>query len=395
MPRIPQVALLIDTSTDYSTRVIQGVDQYMRSHRPWQLLVQPRGERERALMPKHWQPVGVIARVTHRALAVNLHERQIPVVNVSLSEVPGLPFPKVTIDELLVGAWAATHLWQRGFRHFGYCGLWRQPNYVDSCGPAFAAQLTEYSPTSRVWMPRKPGAAAHSTLTIPLLQSWLKRLPKPVGILAVDAEDAHNLVEACHAGGHHVPDDIAIIVGEDDRLLCEISHPPLASIDLNSERIGYEAAALLDRLLNGRQPPEQPIYLPPLRVIPRQSTDTLAMEDRDLALAVRYIREHAGEPLGVLDVLKQVPLARRTLEQRFLQVLGLTPAAEIRRVRIERAKDLLISTDWPIPKIASSSGFASTEVMNRLFRRELDVTPTQFRTRSRLGRGSLHPAPAE
>jgi LacI family transcriptional regulator len=377
--KIRQVALLIDTSTDYSVHVIEGVAQYAQQHRPWNLLLQPRGERERSLMPRYWRPDGVIARVTHHALAADLRKRKVPVVNVSLSTVPGFRISQVTVDERLIGAWAATHLWERGFRHFGYCGLWHQPNYIDRCGPSFARQLARLGVRSRIHVPREGEAAAHSLLTPSDLQRWLKQLPKPIGIFVTDAEDAHNLADACRAGNHHVPDEVAILVGEDDRLLCEISHPPLSAIDLGSKRIGYEAASLLDRMMSRRKPPRAPRFLSPLRVITRHSTDTMAVADRELADAVRFIREHATRPIGVPDILRQLPLSRRSLELRFRQHLGRSPAAEIRRVRFERAKELLASTDLSVPQVAAAAGFARVEVMNRLFQRSVNRTPTKFR----------------
>jgi len=382
MATIRQVAMLIDTSTDFGIHVIEGVARFAYEHEHWSLLVQPRGERERFLVPRHWRPDGVIARVYHHALAVDLRKRRVPVVNVSQSTVAGFCIPQLTYDERLVGDWAATHLWERGFRHFGYCGLSKQPNYVDRCGPAFSRRLSRYKPGCTVHAPRSSSAARRPALTTVDLQRWLKRVPKPIGIFVSDAEDAHHLADACRAGRHQVPNEVAIIVGLDDRLLCGISHPTLSAIELGSERIGYEAAALLRRLMSHRSPPRRPRFLPPRRVITRQSTDTLAMDDLDLANAIRYIREHASRPIKVRDLLRQVPLSRRTLELRFKKVLGLSPAAEIRRLLCERAKELLVSTDMTMPQVATASGFSHVEIMNRLFQRTLRVTPTQFRRQS-------------
>lgn len=379
MKRIRQVALLIDTSTDYSSLLIEGVARFTKTHEPWDLLVQPRGEHERSLMPRHWTPCGVIARVTHLALANDLKKRNIPVVNVSLSQIRGQPFPQVTVDEAVLGRMAANHFRERGLRHFGYLGMWRQQNYLDHCGPAFADELRRHNADCVIHLPRVRTAAPHSLLTHADLRNWLKKLPKPIGIFAVDAEDAHNLADACRAVNLHVPNQIAILVGEDDRLLCEISHPPLSAIDLGSERIGYEAAALLSRLMLRRKPPADPILLAPERIHTRQSTDTLAMQDGELAEAVRFIRQHAFEPFTVADLLARIPVSRRSLELRFQRVLGISPAAEIRRVRLERAKELLTTTNLSIPEVAAASGFEHVEVMNRLFRKLVDLTPTQYR----------------
>jgi len=379
MKQIRQVALLIDTSTDYSSHLIEGVARYARTHRPWDLLVQPRGEHERTLMPRYWKPDGVIVRMTHRAMAKDLLKRKIPLVNVSLSQVKGYEFPQVTIDELMLGRLAAKHFQERGLRQFGYLAIWRQQNYVDHCGPAYAEELQRLVPECTVHIPRARETAPHSMLTAVDLRNWLKRLPKPIGIFAVDAEDAHNLADACRALNIHVPNQVAILVGEDDRLLCEISHPPLSAIDLGSERIGYEAAAVLDQLMSRRKRPLTPKLFPPQRIITRLSTDMLAMNDQELADALRMIRQHVFEPLTVSDILKQIPISRRTLELRFQRVLGISPAAEIRQVRIERAKVLLTTTNLSIPEVAAASGFNHVEVMNRLFQRMLNLTPTQYR----------------
>lgn len=379
MAAIPHIALLIDTSTDYSIHVIEGVARYAREHGPWNLLVQPRGERERSLMPRHWRPNGVIARVTHHALAADLRRRRAPVVNVSLSVVPGYHIPKVTIDERAVGRLAAGHLWDRGFRHFGYFGLWKQPNYVDRCRPAFARRLQQLGSRSTVHSPRPAGAALHSVLTATQLQRWLRRLPLPIGIFVADAEDAHDLADACRAVGLHVPDQVALLAGEDDRLLCEISHPPLSAVDLGSQRIGYQAAAQLHRALQGRRVARRPRFLPPLRVVTRHSTDLLAMDDHELAAAVRYLRDHACQPVTVADLLRHLPFSRRVLEMRFQEVLGITPAAEIRRIRLERATELLVSSNLSMPQIATACGFSRAEVMTRLFQRSLGMPPTAVR----------------
>jgi LacI family transcriptional regulator len=376
---------MVDTSTNYGTQIIEGVARFVREHRSWQLLVQPRGEQERSLMPKSWQVDGVIARVTHRALAQDLRQRRVPVVNVSMSTVPGFTFPQVTIDGRKIGLWSAEYLKELGLRNFGYCGVWNLPNYVDRCGPVFLEELRQGGFECHVIRPQRRGTSSAAALTVSQFKRWLRSLPKPIGIFAADVEDAHNLREACRDAGLNIPDEIALLCGEDDRLLSTISYPPLSCIDLATDRVGYKAAAVLGQLLAGRRPPVRPVHVPPLRVVPRHSTDMLAMEDRDVATAVRFIREHVSSPISVPDILEVTAMSRRALEQRFQRLLGRSPAEEIRRVRLDRAKELLIITDRNIPDVASTAGFSCVEVMNQTFRRELNLTPTEFRQRSRAG----------
>jgi LacI family transcriptional regulator len=140
---------------------------------------------------------------------------------------------------------------------------------------------------------------------------------------------------------------------------------------------------VLDRMMRGEKPPCAEYRVAPAGIVARQSTDTLAYEDSELTAAMSFIRQNADKPISVEDVLQVVSLSRRSLEQRFLQLLGRSPAAEIRRIHLERAQDLLIRSELPISKIAAVSGFLHPEVMTRAFRREFETSPTAFRKQYR------------
>ena len=165
---------------------------------------------------------------------------------------------------------------------------------------ATAGRYVRCSPVATQTAPPRP--------TIAELERWLASLEKPVGILAWDAEQGHFLREACASAGFRIPDEVAIVSGEDDELLCTVSYPPLSAVDCGSERVGYEAAALLARCLAGENANETSLPIAPLGVLARHSTDVLAMEDRELAKALEYLRKNAYGPLHVRDVLRQVPL---------------------------------------------------------------------------------------
>lgn len=192
------------------------------------------------------------------------------------------------------------------------------------------------------------------------------------------------MVEAARDAGFRVPDDVAVIGGYNDDLMSEIATPPLSYVDHFPEHIGYRVAELLARLMKGRKPPRSAILLPPAGVSVRQSTDTLAIDDVDVVDALKFVRDHAHEPITVEDVLDAAPVSRRVLEQRFVKYIGRSPAAEIRRAHLDRAKSLLTRTDLAIPRVAAASGFNHPEVMTRVFRRELGTTPTAYRRRHRI-----------
>src|SRR5204863_7291491 len=181
----------------------------------------------------------------------------------------------------------------RGFRHLAYCGVrgerWSELRLdgVRAVAAGATASLAVH-PSGGKW-----GASQER------LKRWILGLPRPLGLAA--ANDIHGLraLDACRRAGRAVPEEVAVVGADDDAELCELSDPPLSSVAFNPERVGYEAAALLDRLMNRQSPPREPLLVPPLAVSTRQSTDILAIDDPDVARAIHYIRRHAFEGISV------------------------------------------------------------------------------------------------
>jgi LacI family transcriptional regulator len=186
-------------------------------------------------------------------------------------------------------------------------------------------------------------------------------------------------LDYCRRLGIAVPERMAILGGDEDPTINCVSTPPLSCIDFGSERIGYKAAAMLDRMMAGEKPPETVQWIPPVRVVVRQSTDIVAIEDQDVAHAVRFIREHACNGINVQDVAKAVSISRRGLERRFHKFLGRTLKSEILRVQMEHVKMLLSDTMQPIETIARKSGFRAIRHFAELFQRETGMTPRAYR----------------
>ena len=312
-PSVPRVAVLVDTSTGWGRGIVLGIVKYARLHGPWRLWVEPRGQGEWLRPPSGWAGEGVIARVSSRGMAGQLRSLRCPVVNVSGIEIPGVTWPRVTNDVEVGGELAGRYCLDRGFRHFAYCG-WirfahvrrhrrafsRTVRRVDAACPAFS--LGTRNTGTREWDRQQARLA-----------DWLRTLPKPVAVL-IWALQGLTVLDACAAAGLRVPEEVAILCGDNDELLYEASAPPLSGIALPTERIGQEAAGVLARLMRGRPAPSEAFYVKPTHVVTRQSTDILAVQDAELASAIRFIRRHAGQPIRVADVLREVPLSRRSLE---------------------------------------------------------------------------------
>jgi LacI family transcriptional regulator len=377
--RIRRVALLVETSNSYARGILRGIIDYARDHGRWSVYL---GEHSRGDQPpawlERWDGDGVIARIENSRIARAVIRCGRPAVDVSAARLlPDLPW--VETDDREIARHAAEHLLERGLRHFGYFGdgrfnwsSWRLGHFrsVLAQHGCECAEYTASRAALRDWEREEDE-----------LVEWLTALPKPVGIMACYDIAGRQVLDACRRAGIRVPDEVAVVGVDNDGLLCELSDPPLSSVQPDTRRTGYWAAALLDRLMRGKRIRRLDHRIRPLGVVTRQSSDVLAVKDADIAEAVRFIRDNACSGISVKDVLQRVPLSRRTLEARFVKAVGRTPHAEVERVRLERAKYLLLETDLPIREIARRTGFRHQEYLSVAFRRYAGMSPTQYRTR--------------
>lgn len=373
------IGLAVPRSATFDRDILRGIARYAASKPQWifasEILEQQpwrrRGETKLA---------GMIASVSTEAAVRALASFRQPVVNVAAT-LPKLRIPTVRIDNTLVGELAAAHFLERGLRHFAYIGPTVHLYSVER-QTAFSAAIAKqgYCTACYFVRTRKPFDPSFQRWHLdPGVQPWLLKLPKPVGIFVPDDHWGVQVTEACRLVGLRVPEDVAILGIDNDDLDCELSRPRLSSIVLPSERIGYEAAALLDRLLTGAPRPSGPTLLPPLGVATRRSTEALAIADRDVVKAVRFIREHPHLPVSITEVAREVAVGRRTLERRCHRALGWSLGEEIRRVHVERARNLLAQTDLPMKVVAKEAGFSGLRHMGHVFRQHFKMPPTAYR----------------
>ncbi|WP_428937557.1 substrate-binding domain-containing protein [Fontivita pretiosa] len=363
-----------------------------------------------------FNPDAVICQIPDDRMTRLFRDTGKPVVELFESR-PESPFPRILPDDVATGQMAAQHFLERGFRHFAFFGgkrfLWSrerekgfrqeierafrqraelhtranpQPNDRNGRRITSPATITEFTFASHGdsddLAPAAPLQGRRHRRRASAMSNWLLSLPKPLALFAANDLWGFELVQAARDAGLHVPDDVAVLGVDNEELLCEMAHPPLSSIRIAAEQIGRAAVMLLDRMLleglTNLPASSLPPRIPPIEVVTRQSTDVLAVEDPNVAEAIRYIRAHAVEGLSVKQMLDALPVNRRTLERRFISVLGHSPLDEIRRVRLERAKALL-QTDLPIYEVAARSGFATAEYLATSFLQATGMTPTAYR----------------
>ncbi|MGV3608652.1 MAG: XylR family transcriptional regulator [Planctomycetaceae bacterium] len=386
MAKPPRVMLIVETSLAYGRAVLKGISRYMVARQQWSLYLDLR---ELIVSPPvwldDWQGDGIICRSTTPELARRFDQRGIPVVD--LTDIHGdLGLPHIWTENMAVGQLGAAHLLERGFRHLAFCGF-SGHDWSDRRKVGFMQALGQASVTAHQFLsPWDNGNKQLWDDSQQALATWLERLPKPVGIMACNDLRGHHVLDACRRLQLAVPEEVAVLGVDNDDLLCELCHPPLSSIVLNAERVGYEAAAMLDTLMQGKAPANREQLIQPLGVVTRQSTDVLAINDPHVATAVKFIRDHACDGIAVDEILKSVPLSRSVLERRFRKYLGRSPQEEIRHVQLKRVRQLLAETDLTLERIATLAGFDHAEYMSVVFKREIGQTPGQFRRQTQPGK---------
>jgi LacI family transcriptional regulator len=380
-----RVALLIESSRGYGRELLLGVAKFVREHHHWSVQHEEwRWTDAPPMWLKDWNGDGVIARVEVPELAAMIRSLKAPAVDVRGS-VSGYDLPLIDTQDKMVAELAAEHLMDRGFRHFAFCGF-VGANYSDKRSKWFEERLARDGFKCHAYSPPKVARDAQTIehekrglLFQEHVGRWLAALPKPVGVMACNDIRGQQVMNICRRLELAVPEEMAVIGVDNDEVLCELCDPPLSSVAPDAVRIGYEAATLLERMMNGAQAPAKPILVPPLGIVTRRSTDVLAVEDRQLAIGLRFIREHAFDNINMNDVAAAAGMSRRVFERRFVAQFGRSPKTEVLRLRLERAKELLADTDWTLTEIAERTGFKYGEYLHSMFMQKTGITPGKFR----------------
>ncbi len=382
IPENRRIALIVESSGSAGRELLRGVARYAREKGNWSIYYEPSHIPD--VVPtwlNRWRGDGLLARVRNRKMAARLLRMGLPVVDV-LGNMPEWPFPLVQVDDAGVASLAAEHLLERGFRKFAYCAI--GDSFWAQCrGEAFCNTIGARGHSCEVYqLPRRDSREWYSDALRRRLGDWVQRLPKPIAIFASNDRAGHRVLEACRSRGLAVPEEVAVLGVDNDQTICELCDPMLSSIVPVHDQVGYRAAELLDRLIAGHPPAERPVFLQPTRVMVRQSTDVLALEDPDVAAAVRFIRQHACRGIGVEDVARHVALSGSTLQRRFHRDLSRSVHEEIIRARIQRASELLADTQMPLAQIAQVTGFEHQEYLGAVFKVQTGFTPGEYRSRA-------------
>jgi LacI family transcriptional regulator len=377
----------------------RGVRDYSREHPEFECVLAPFAAEDLKAAPQAHLPYdGVLAQATKSLVAV-ANELQVPVVDVWRDSPVLVPINCVFPDFAKAGRLVGQHLVSRGFEQFGYVVNRRSQSQAEMCDAThiqsdelgFAAYVEARGyPCARFVAPRVVDANARVWRRwAQAIRAWLLKQPKPLGLFVPSAWLCRYIADVAAELGWNVPHDLGLVCADNESNLCLLTSPSLTAIDLGYRRVGYEAAAMLQRLLrerDGKREREREILrIEPNALHPRRSTDATTVRDPLVAKAMRYILEHTHEGIGVRHVAAQVSTTRRTLERRFRQVLDRTVMEEITRTRLERLKRRLAESDLSIKTLVEDSGFNSVRVLYETFVREEGISPSAYRAQRRIG----------
>lgn len=378
MNEIRNVAVLVEQSNSYARDLLAGVLRFVRQH-AWSVYIP---EHDPSLLNqtwiRDWNGDGMIARVEADWLAREIRQSDVPLVDLSGSgRVPGVP--AVISDNRAIGELGARYFLERGFKTLGFI---TDPKFKwsrDRCD-AFQQVCDESGIDCHVYESFHVFDKGYSWgQEQAKLEEWAEGLPNPTGVMACHDIKAKKLIDACHSRGIAVPEQISVLGVDNEETLCELSNPPISSIAQDARTAGYQAANALERLMNGEKLGPTKIFVKPLGVETRLSTDVFAIEDADVASALKYIRMQARNGINAADVIAFTGKPRKQIESRFKKIVGRTPHQEILKTRMEFAMRLLQESDFPIHEIARRVGYEHVTYFAVAFKRYTGQSPSEHR----------------
>jgi LacI family transcriptional regulator len=378
-----KIILLFDISEQYGQNLLMGIVKYYKENGSALFCRMPLYYRETLgikgilKFAKEWGAHGIIGQLEYTRHVKKIADSGIHLILEDFKERFD-EFPNITGGYFEAGQMGAEYFVKKGFRNFAFYGfrniVWSREradgfeNYLQARGFDVYHFEHEELHTTDLWF-YKPSA----------LSKWLQSLPKPIAIMTCDDARGVHITEACKHANIKIPEDVVVLGVDNDELTCNLSDPPLSSVHLDTEKGGYEAARLMDLMIQKKIKKPQNVMVMPTYIVTRQSTDIAAATDAYIVSALNFIHKNLENDINVRDVLNQVPISRRSLEKRFLDVTGTSVYQYILKQRMQRFSQRLLETDKRISEIAQDAGLTLTNNISRQFKQIHGCTPGEFR----------------
>lgn len=378
-----KIILLLDFAEEYSKSLLKGISKYSAEHGPWTYCRMPLYYRETIGIEgilewaKDWGADGIIGQLYNEMDIQKILDSKIPVIAQDFKE-RFKELPNITGSYREAGLMGASYFLQKGFKNFAFYGF---NNIVWSRERAegFEAKIQSVGSKVHYFEHRKSRSTDLWYFKSSSLSKWLLSLPKPIALMTCDDNQGLHITEACKQNKIRIPEEVAVLGVDNDEMLCELSDPPLSSIGLDIEKGGYDTAKLMEHMIKNGHDNHYDIFVKPTQIITRQSTDIYATNDDHIASTLKFIHKNIEKNLQVDEVVKQVPLSRRTLEKRFLHITGYPIYKYIFNLRIEKFTQKLLETDQTIFEIAMDLGLTDSKNIARQFKQVKGCNPIEYR----------------
>ncbi len=380
---MPRIILLTDFSEEYANRLMKGIVEYSKGRGSWVLCKMPLSYRDMHGVEGvlgwalQWKADAIVAQFYNSDNVGIFRDNGIVAIAQDFKQRFN-DIPNITGAHYAAGQMGAKYFLERGFRNFAFYGfkgiVWseeRLEGFIDEIERAgYGDSISEYQNTDidDIWF--------YDTDS---LMGWLRELPKPVGVMACDDNQGRHIIEACGHCGIKIPEEVAVLGVDNDEIVCTLSNPPLSSIGQSVERGGYDAAALIERMIDNPEGQFGDVVVEPTGVVTRQSTDVYASDDAYISVVLKHIHGNSDTRMSVDDVVGLVPLSRRLLETRFKNVTGLSVYSYMLKVRIDKLAQRLLTSDETIIEIALEMGFPDYKNISRQFKNIKGCTPSRYR----------------
>lgn len=375
MSPYPQKSVLLALSR-YSPSTHMGVARFASEHN-WHLNCEMAFT---GRLPQGWKGDGIITVLDKREdVAEFVKQARVPAVDLTVIR-PDIKVPRVSGDHYAIGQTAGELFLERGFQHYAWFSTHDDPaTHLRQKG--FFDAVKEQSVTAEKWI--FPPVLRKNQDEWTVKSEWLiqriRAIPKPAAIFAFHDAEAVNVLDACLAGGIDVPEEVSILGVDNNPVICESVRVHLSSVNHDLEGLGYAGAVLLDSLMRGEKAPRQPILIPPRGITERRSTDALAVKNDAVRIALEFLRNNYPRLIGPEDAAEAAGVPRTALEAEFRKLFHHSMRKELARIRLQRAKEFLLSTELPVADVAARTGFNTAQYFNNVFHRETGFTPLNYR----------------
>lgn len=381
-----RLILLTDFTEAFAHNLLKGILEWAKGREPWVVCRMPPSYKQRYGIKgvlewaKKWEADAIIAQFNDDDDVELFHENGI----IALAQDFKSRFrqiPNITSEYLLTGKMAADFFLQKGFRNFAFYG-YKDVVWSEERCKGFKDQISSFGFGDNFWEYQKQRLEDLWFYESTPLVDWLKTLPYPVALMACDDNQGNKISEICKFCGIKIPEEISVLGVDNDVTICNLSDPPLSSVNLNIEKGGYEAAQLIEQLLQNNNAPYEDVIIHPTSIVNRQSTDIYSTEDEYILVVLKYIHQNIAKKMNVNDIRRLVPLSRRLLEMRFKQVTNLPVYQYIFNLRMERFSQLLLESNKPIFEVAMQIGALDYRNLARQFKLLKGCSPSEYRSRN-------------